>query len=741
MEENDLLKKLYKQIDALKQENKLLREKVKDQNLNHPETNPSDNYKHVQPLSSRNLFDNITDMVCIIDKEGNFHRKIVENMTELISITDHKGKFSYVSPSHYQILGYTPEELKGRSIFDFLHPKDTATIYSLFKEKIKKQSSGTTEYRYQTKDGKYLWMESFGKTLLDENNKSKGAIFTTREVTKQKVAHEKLTFLSESGTKFLQIPTEEELYQYIGRKLKNKFRKAIITVNSYNSENQSLSTEFVKGRDNQLSKIRQMTGKHPAEMSYKVSPEDSNLMSGKLKYLSLQTFNYNFRDLPGKTIKKIKEHFGFEHLYYIGLCIGNEIFGSISIITPDEEVKDFKKTLELFARQASLALYRKKIEKQYFNAKKKAEESDRLKSAFLANMSHEIRTPMNGILGFSQLLKAKSYPPEKESLFLTQIINNSKQLLTLINDIIDISKIEAHQLKINETEINLNVVVDELFNLFDKERNEELKLISYKGLKEEESNVVTDPDRLKQVMNNLLSNALKFTESGSVTFGYEKKDNNTLLFYVKDTGIGISMEQQNIIFDRFKQAEDGTTKKFSGTGLGLAISKELIELMGGNIWVTSQIMKGSEFAFTIPFKQGRNTQTQSVENSHPTVYNWSDKTILVVEDHEANYLFLQTCLEETGCTVIRAADGKAAIEKGLNSEAIDLILMDIQLPIIDGITATKEIKKHKRELPIIAQTAYAMQGDKEKTIDAGCNDYIEKPIEPQKLLKIISEFF
>ncbi|MGM0498491.1 MAG: ATP-binding protein, partial [Bacteroidota bacterium] len=337
--------------------------------------------------------------------------------------------------------------------------------------------------------------------------------------------------------------------------------------------------------------------------------------------------------------------------------------------------------------------------------------------------------------------QSKTYPPEKESLFLSQIIKNSKQLLTLINDIIDISKIEACQLKIDESEVNLNVLMDELFNLFDKERNEELKLISHKGLKEEESNVITDQDRLKQVMNNLLSNALKFTESGSVTFGYEKKDENTLLFYVRDTGIGISKEQQNIIFDRFKQAEDGTTKKFSGTGLGLAISKELTELMGGNIRVTSQKKKGSEFAFTIPFKQGRNTKTQATEDSKPTVYNWSDKTILVVEDNEANYLFLQACLAETGCTVIRASDGKTAIEKGIQSDTIDLILMDIQLPETDGITATKEIKKHKRNLPIIAQTAYAMQGDKEKTLDAGCNDYIEKPIDPQNLLKIISTFF
>ncbi|MGM0498490.1 MAG: PAS domain-containing protein, partial [Bacteroidota bacterium] len=207
MEENDLLNKLYKQIDALKKENEILREKVKGKNSGNQNTVPAENLKP--------------------EADENFHKEIVENMTELVSITDPRGKYTHLSPSHYQILGYTSEELEGKSIFEFLHPNDTAPAYSLFKEKIKKQSSGKAEYRYQTKNGKYLWMETIGKTLLDENNKPKGAIFTTREVTKQKIAHEKLTFLSESGTKFLQIPTEEELFQYIGRKLKKKFRKAI----------------------------------------------------------------------------------------------------------------------------------------------------------------------------------------------------------------------------------------------------------------------------------------------------------------------------------------------------------------------------------------------------------------------------------------------------------------------------------------------------------------------------------
>jgi PAS domain S-box-containing protein len=736
--EEDQLKRLYKRIETLEKENATLKDIIKEKReykeTEFTGTRPDSRYETIlnDPKKQGNASGKI--------ENNQLRQKIIENLTELVSITDTKGKFTYVSPSHYNVLSYSPEELEGKSIFDFLHPNDTGKIYSLFKEKIKEQSTGKTEYRYQTKNGNYIWLETFGKTIINEKGEPQGAIFTTREITEQKIAHEKLTFLSESGTKFLQIPSEEEIYQYIGRKIKKKFRKDLVVVNSYDHDKQSLTPEFIRGYGKQRSDIKHLTGKPVTEMHYHISSTDNKLRNGKLNYLSIKSYNYNFKDLSSTTLKQFAEKYDYEYLYYIGLSMEGTIYGSIVILSQNRKAKAFKSTLELFARQASFAIYRKKVEKQFLEAKKKAEETDRLKSAFLANMSHEIRTPMNGIIGFSQLLQARSQPPEKEQLFLSQIIENSRQLLTLLNDIIDISKIEAGQLTIEKQEINLNFLIDETANLFDKEKGNKIKLISHKGLKTKESYIITDPDRLKQVINNLLSNAIKFTKQGTVEFGYELEKNRKLKFFVKDTGIGISKEQQQIIFDRFKQAEDGTTRKFSGTGLGLAISKELIEMMGGKIGVKSELKKGAEFTFTLPYEKGTYAVTEDSERNETPDYKWPGKKILIVEDNDTNYLFLQTCLEETNCQIERESDGKTAIQKGLNDKSIDLILMDIQLPSIDGLTATKEIKLFRKDLPIIAQTAYAMHGDKQKALDAGCSDYIAKPIDPKMLLEIIASY-
>jgi PAS domain S-box-containing protein len=719
--EEEQLKKLYKRIETLEEENATLKNTNKESNNLQKTT--STEQKHYIPDSPL------------------FSSHLLDHMTELISITDNKGKFVYVSPSHSNVLGYSPEELAGKTIFDFLHPNDTSKIYSLFKEKIKEQSSGKTEYRYLTKKGNYIWIETSGKTIVDNNGETQGAIFTSREITEQKTAHEKLTFLSESGTKFLQIPTEEEIYQYIGRKIKKKFRKDLVVINSYDHDRQTLTPEFIRGYGKQRSDIRQLTGKPVTKMHYHVPSTDNKLRNGKLNSLSIKSFNYNFKDLSSATLKQFAEKYDYNYLHYIGLSMEGTIYGSIVILSQNQDAKAFKSTLELFARQASFAIYRKKVEKQFLEAKKKAEETDRLKSAFLANMSHEIRTPMNGIIGFSQLLQANPQPPEKENLFLSQIIDNSRQLLTLLNDIIDISKIEAGQLKIEKQEINLNLLIEETANLFDKEKGDKIELISHKDLDTQESYIIADPDRLKQVINNLMSNALKFTKEGKVEFGYELKNNTYLSFFVKDTGIGISEEQQKIIFDRFKQAEDGTTRKFSGTGLGLAISKELIEMMGGKIEVKSELQKGAAFTFTLPYQKGTKAVSEKSEPSETPVYKWPDRKILIVEDNDTNYLFLQTCLEGTNCQTERVTDGKAAIDKSLNDTSIDLVLMDLQLTTVDGFTATRKIKMYRDDLPVIAQTAYAMQGDKQKALEAGCSDYIAKPIDPKQLLKIISSHF
>ncbi|MCX6285690.1 MAG: ATP-binding protein [Bacteroidetes bacterium] len=383
------------------------------------------------------------------------------------------------------------------------------------------------------------------------------------------------------------------------------------------------------------------------------------------------------------------------------------------------------------------------IEKELLIAKHRAEESDKLKSAFLANMSHEIRTPMNGILGFTDLLKDKNLADSDRDKFITIIHNSSHQLLMIINDIIDISKIEAGQEMINPEDINLNHTFNELFSFFHpyaEKRN--LKLILYKKLPDNESFIRCDSVKLRQILTNLLGNALKFTPNGSIQFGYHIEGSN-LVFYVEDTGIGVEPQLQKFIFDRFRQAETTLSRKFGGTGLGLAISKSYIEMMGGEIWVESKPGLGSRFVFTLPYystSSGSTITKPKADDKSLSIPNWSGKKLMLVEDIEDNAFLIKHILKPTGISVILARNGLEAIElQSINSD-ISLILMDMKMPEMDGYETTKRLKTVKGDLHIIATTAFALEGDCQKCLAAGCDDYLAKPIRRDELFMMIEKY-
>lgn len=386
---------------------------------------------------------------------------------------------------------------------------------------------------------------------------------------------------------------------------------------------------------------------------------------------------------------------------------------------------------------------RKLVEHELLKAKVKAEESDRLKSAFLANMSHEIRTPMNGILGFAALLKEPKLSGEEQQEFIRIIEKSGIRMLNIINDIIDISKIESGQMEVSLTEGDVNEQIRYIYSFFKPEaENKGLQLYITNMLPYPGSFIRTDHEKIYAILTNLVKNAIKYTYEGSIEVGCEKKG-GCLEFIVKDTGIGIDKMRQEEIFERFMQAEISNKQAVEGAGLGLSITKAYVEMLEGKIRVESEAGKGSAFIFTIPYKPA--TEVKNVYLDHfPEEGELSrDKKlkILIVEDDEASELYLTRAVRTYGKEILKARTGTQAVTVCLNTPDIDLVLMDIRLPEMSGYEATRKIRDFNRNVIIIAQTAYGLSGDREKAIGAGCNDYISKPIENDVLTSKILKYF
>ncbi len=372
-------------------------------------------------------------------------------------------------------------------------------------------------------------------------------------------------------------------------------------------------------------------------------------------------------------------------------------------------------------------------------AKEKAEESDHLKTAFVHNISHEIRTPMNSIVGFSGLLNKPDLLEEDRQYYTSLIIQSSDQLLSIINDIVSIASIEAEQEKVQENEININSIC-KLINdqFFTRDTNPNVKFRLQTSLADDEVNIITDSTKLTQILTNLISNALKFTQEGFVNFGYTLKD-NFLEFYVEDSGIGISSDMHTEIFKRFRQVETTAARTFGGSGLGLSISKAYVEMLGGKIWLSSEEGKGSVFYFTLPYKTVNLKAIPKLPVNELNFELIKSKTVLIAEDEDSNFFLLEKLLVDLNINIIRALNGMEAIAVCKSNPQVDLILMDIKMPGMDGFEATKRIKEFRPNLSIIAQTAYATETDKNKALAFGCSDFISKPFKKEMLLSKINE--
>lgn len=382
-------------------------------------------------------------------------------------------------------------------------------------------------------------------------------------------------------------------------------------------------------------------------------------------------------------------------------------------------------------------------QKEALAAVEKAEKNDRLKSVYLANMSHEIRTPLNSIIGFSDLLLENEVEREEMHDFFQMINDASKSLLQLIDDIIDISKIEAGQVKINKSLFDINQLLDELLISFENNKHKQNKGHVELRLKKSIDNrpflFYTDPYRFRQIMLNILSNALKFVDKGYIEFGYTETEPDIIQFYVKDTGIGIDRSNLDVVFRRFGQIDAAKNRNMEGKGLGMAITQQLVELLGGKIWFDTELEKGTTFYFTLPF----NLETPSNKDYKRTFsndyFNWSDRVFLIVDDVEHNFLFIKAVLRQTGALLLWAKNGAEAITICKNNNAISLVLMDIQMPELSGYSTALQIRQFAPHLPIIAQTAFDLENGPSNAIKAGCNGYLLKPINQADLMGMIKK--
>lgn len=385
----------------------------------------------------------------------------------------------------------------------------------------------------------------------------------------------------------------------------------------------------------------------------------------------------------------------------------------------------------------------KEYEAELIKAKEKAEESDRLKSAFLANMSHEIRTPMNGILGFSSLLKSPDLTHDTQMEYVNIIENSGQRMLSIINDIIDISKIESNLMDLYISESNINEQMDYIFMFFRPEV--EKKGISFKchcDLPIQDSYIETDREKLFAILTNLVKNAIKYTHSGTIEFGYYKKG-DILQFYIKDTGIGIAKAEQESIFGRFIQADIHNRPLYQGAGLGLSIAKAYVQMLGGEIWVESEIGMGSTFYFTLPFTSVYKLGPLDFSNQEKPVSFPKDFKckVLIADDDFVSQQILSLLLQDYQSDIYIASNGLEATQLHREHGDFDLILMDSQMPEMNGIEAIKEIRKIDQQVIIIGQSAFALKDEIDKIKNAGCNDYIAKPIRKEELFPLILKHF
>lgn len=604
----------------------------------------------------------------------------------------------YISPSCERISGYAPQAFSNnpKLLIDIVHPDDKH-LFEDFTRKgnVEIEETKNFDFRIISKEKTTKWINHVYRKVYDTNDKYLGIRASNRDITERKIAEENLR-LSEERFRALFHDSPDAVFV-------QNFDGIVLDVNPAGCKLHMMEKEDIVGK-NVIDLV-------PDEHKDTVAEEFPKWLTGE-----------------------ITTQLGFSETS-TGLSVPVQINGSKFHYSGKEGllflVRDITKM--------------KETEDKLRKSVQKAEESDMLKSVFLANMSHEIRTPMNAIIGFSEILSDQDLSKKERQEFINYITQGSNTLMNLIEDIIDITKIEAGQIKINFEECDVNNLMDELYATFIKMKNmngkQNLELRLNKPVVKEGFTINTDPSRIRQILSNLIVNALKFTNDGYIEFGFTISGENQIIFYVKDTGVGIPEDKKKVIFERFGQVEHHLKQNKKGTGLGLSISKKLSDLLGGDLAVESEVDKGSIFFLTLPIIRDYKKEfvTKEVIPTTP-LYDWKNKTFLIAEDSILNYTFLEALFQKTKVNLIWAKDGKQAVDFCRENDEIDLVLMDIKMPILSGLEAITEIKKFRKELPIIVQTAYAMPEDRDRSFEAGGDEHLTKPLNVDELFKTITKF-
>jgi PAS domain S-box-containing protein len=649
----------------------------------------------------------------------------------------------YIALPESEILGKTLPEIQAGELSDFLHRKD--------EQLIKDGQKQIFEHPLEMADGQRRHLVVHSNVIRNANNELIGIIGLMFDTTDKKEVEERLR--EESSLNKAMAELSKELLKP-GISLSEISRLILDFTKSFTqSENGYAGTIDQENGDLRLHNFNEMIrgGCKVENKNLRLSKKDG-LYPGLWGHClnTMQAFYTNSPNQHPQSKGLPEGHYQIKNFLTVPAIIDGRLTGQIALANStkpytDSDLQGVVKLSNLY----SIALQKHCNEDELLLAKEKAELSDRLKSAFLSNMSHEIRTPLNAIVGFAQMLGEEGVGEEESREFKSVIINNTDLLLRLINDIIEMSMIEAGELKIH---FENRRIKDLLFHIFHTWESRDEVLENHDNIRfeleypEHDTGAIVKIDALRfaQAIDNLLMNAFRFTRKGKIVLGYRFSEAGDVEVYVNDSGIGISEKDQETIFERFRQVDELKVRQFSGTGLGLAITKKLVEHLSGKIALVSVEDQGSQFTITLPVhEQTPRAKVSAAIEARKRMTDHGEhikgKNILIVEDNDSSYEFLEILLKRMGARSRRAKDGLEAVEKA-SADAYDLILMDLQLPKMSGFEAIMQIRKSDKYVPIVVQTAFSEDSEREKAFAAGCNDYLIKPLTKSQIEKTIARY-